>query len=352
MPSEEDPPPRYSDPGERISLTDLEEIKPLGTTPPPVPNEAAEHFDLDEAMSRALSSVAAPPAPTIDVERRSTPDKKPTQSKNLRPVQAAVAITIGAAIAWFVQRPAEPTESVAQNDPPAETSTNIAQVRPENDAPSIPEMAAAEPISSVMSEPGAMPTGPTPTEPIVAQRPEAADEPQADEPQNEHAAEPTVAAHHAEAQQAQHSTSPTQAAEAESDDNPHLPADYDTPEAQAAREAHRQEVREAEAAAQAAREAEAAAEAARAELPPEPDRDSVRDAMEAVRGAITQCAGGAHGTATMRITVHHSGRVQGALVEGTFAGTPEGSCMALAARRARFPAFSNDRFAVTYPFTF
>ncbi len=74
--------------------------------------------------------------------------------------------------------------------------------------------------------------------------------------------------------------------------------------------------------------------------------------MEGVRAAITECAGGRHGTATLRITVHHSGRVQGSIVEGHFSGTPEGSCMALAARRARFPRFSEDRFSVTYPFTF
>jgi outer membrane biosynthesis protein TonB len=180
-----------------------------------------------------------------------------------------------------------------------------------------------------------------PSEPVVAQRPEEPED--EDEPAHVARTEREDEGEDENEGEDEDETTTTSA---------HLPADYHTPEAQAAREAHREEVRAAEEAAAAAAAATAAAEAARAELPSHPDRDAVRESMEAVRSAITACANGAHGTATMRITVHHSGRVQGALVEGTFSGTPEGSCMALAARRARFPAFSEDRFSLTYPFTF
>ena len=73
--------------------------------------------------------------------------------------------------------------------------------------------------------------------------------------------------------------------------------------------------------------------------------------MEEVRGAVAECTNGLHGTAQLAITVHHSGRVQSVRVAGAFAG-PEGSCMARAARTAQFPRFSEDRFSVTYPYTF
>jgi hypothetical protein len=39
-----------------------------------------------------------------------------------------------------------------------------------------------------------------------------------------------------------------------------------------------------------------------------------------------------------------------ATVNGPFAGTPTGSCIARAVRAARFPPFAQPRFAVTYPF--
>jgi hypothetical protein len=45
-----------------------------------------------------------------------------------------------------------------------------------------------------------------------------------------------------------------------------------------------------------------------------------------------------------------SGRVTNAVVSGQFAGTPVGSCVARAARGARFPRFRNDTFSVSFPF--
>jgi hypothetical protein len=45
-----------------------------------------------------------------------------------------------------------------------------------------------------------------------------------------------------------------------------------------------------------------------------------------------------------------SGRVTNARVQGQFAGTPEGSCIARAVRRARFPRFKRPSFQVTFPY--
>jgi hypothetical protein len=66
---------------------------------------------------------------------------------------------------------------------------------------------------------------------------------------------------------------------------------------------------------------------------------------------VSACAAERHGVATVEITVGSSGRVRSALVTGDFAGTPEGSCVARAVRRARFPQFTQPTFEITYPFS-
>jgi len=301
----------------RISYSELEEIKPLGTTPPPVPNDAAEHFDLEDAMKSALESAPPPPAPTIDPTMppsgATQASKSKSKSKSMpRWVQASVALLVGAAAAWVIQ-------SSTQPDPEP-------SVTPVAERPVLAPPAPAAP----QSESEALPADES-TDEVVASIFDEEAPPARD-----------VATAEAEVERA---------APPRRETNANLPADYDTPEARAEREADRADRRSAEEHAATVAEAEAAAEAARSELPGHPDRDAVRDAMEQVRPAIEQCANGQHGTAQLHITVHHSGRVQGARVEGIFAG-PEGSCMALAARRARFPRFSEDRFSLTYPFTF
>ncbi len=82
-----------------------------------------------------------------------------------------------------------------------------------------------------------------------------------------------------------------------------------------------------------------------------PTRDEVRTAMENVRARVETCAAGRHGRADVQITVSPSGRVQGALVQGSFGGSPEGSCIARTARTARFPAFQGAPFSVLYPYS-
>ncbi|MCS6797453.1 MAG: hypothetical protein NZ898_02790 [Myxococcota bacterium] len=89
---------------------------------------------------------------------------------------------------------------------------------------------------------------------------------------------------------------------------------------------------------------------AAASLPEVPDRQHVRDAAESVRSAIAACASGRGGLVEIRFVIGSSGRVRTATVLGSFAGSPEGSCMARAAREARFPAFSAESFTVSYPY--
>lgn len=87
-----------------------------------------------------------------------------------------------------------------------------------------------------------------------------------------------------------------------------------------------------------------------AALPATPGRQDVLQAMKRVEPAVRACRQERSGVAQVRITVASSGRVRNAIVQGLFAGTPEGSCIARAVRRARFPAFREDSFTITYPF--
>jgi hypothetical protein len=86
-----------------------------------------------------------------------------------------------------------------------------------------------------------------------------------------------------------------------------------------------------------------------ADLPLTPSREQVAAGFEAVRAQLTQCAAGQHGVAQIAATIASTGRISHALVEGAFAGTPEGSCMARAVRAARFPTFSQPSLKVSYP---
>jgi hypothetical protein len=94
----------------------------------------------------------------------------------------------------------------------------------------------------------------------------------------------------------------------------------------------------------------AAARQARLLLPAQPSRDQIKAAVENARTALQACAGNAHGTSTARINIVGNGRVASALIEGAFAGTPQGSCMARALRATSFPAFASENLQVTYPF--
>lgn len=83
-----------------------------------------------------------------------------------------------------------------------------------------------------------------------------------------------------------------------------------------------------------------------------PSRAEVTRALRAIQPAVSGCANGRTGVVTVNITVASSGRVRNAVVQGEFAGTRQGSCVARAVRSARFPAFEQDSFSIRYPFRF
>jgi hypothetical protein len=100
----------------------------------------------------------------------------------------------------------------------------------------------------------------------------------------------------------------------------------------------------------AVRAASAAPSVVTPDLPTQPSREQIKVGIEAVRAAVQTCAGVLHGTSTVRLTIASTGRVTSATIEGAFAGTPEGSCMARALRSASFARFSLPSLQVTYPF--
>jgi hypothetical protein len=111
----------------------------------------------------------------------------------------------------------------------------------------------------------------------------------------------------------------------------------------------RQRIRAWRAREAAARAASAAQPLAPA-LPGQPSRDDIKVGLQSVRAALQACAGTTHGMSTARVTISGSGRVASATIEGAFAGTPQGSCMARALRGAAFPRFGTPSLQVTYPF--
>jgi serine/threonine-protein kinase len=71
--------------------------------------------------------------------------------------------------------------------------------------------------------------------------------------------------------------------------------------------------------------------------------------MRGVRASIGACMR-SPGIVTVVITIAPSGSVTSATILGPLAGTPDGDCVAAAARRARFPAFEGEPVTVRFPF--
>jgi len=88
------------------------------------------------------------------------------------------------------------------------------------------------------------------------------------------------------------------------------------------------------------------------DLPPGPSRDEVLAAMRGVEGPVRACiSSGEKGTAEVQITVAGTtGRVTNATVTGITGEV--GSCIAKAARNAKFPRFSKPTFSLKYPYRF
>lgn len=104
---------------------------------------------------------------------------------------------------------------------------------------------------------------------------------------------------------------------------------------------------------QAKPDSAALSQAAAAEpTPAQPSRAQVQTGLEQVRGALASCADGRHGHVTANVTISGAGRATYSSIEGAFAGTPQGSCMARALRGAQFPPFTSAPLRVRYEYAF
>jgi hypothetical protein len=90
--------------------------------------------------------------------------------------------------------------------------------------------------------------------------------------------------------------------------------------------------------------------AAEAEDGSGPDRAKVVAAMNAMTEQLKGCVGDEHGVADVTLTVRAPGVVSHALVEGAFADSPQGTCIAKALRTAKLPAFADPVTRIEYPF--
>jgi hypothetical protein len=100
----------------------------------------------------------------------------------------------------------------------------------------------------------------------------------------------------------------------------------------------------------ASRPAAKPAQESASDLAAQPSREQVRAALDAVIPELQKCTGNQHGTADVTMTVRSAGVVSYAVVAGSFAGTPEGSCIARTVKLAKFPPFSEPSMRVSYPF--
>jgi hypothetical protein len=78
--------------------------------------------------------------------------------------------------------------------------------------------------------------------------------------------------------------------------------------------------------------------------------DDIERAMTAVAGTARACAGGARGTASLRLTVAPSGRIAQVTASGPFAGTPVGACVERAVRSATFPPWDGAPQSFDYSY--
>ncbi|MBT8451145.1 MAG: zinc-ribbon domain-containing protein [Deltaproteobacteria bacterium] len=87
-------------------------------------------------------------------------------------------------------------------------------------------------------------------------------------------------------------------------------------------------------------------------LPDAPSRSDVKTALQGVSGGVKACRKDSGGTATVNVTFSgKTGRASGAKVaSGPFKGTPVGSCIESAVKRARVPRFKQSSFKVTFPY--
>jgi hypothetical protein len=93
----------------------------------------------------------------------------------------------------------------------------------------------------------------------------------------------------------------------------------------------------------------AASQASDPQLPEQLGQEQLGKVMAELMPTLQACAGDLHGKADLKLTLRPKGVVSYALVDADFAGTREGSCIAQALRRAKFPAFTAPVMRISYP---
>ncbi|MES1205236.1 MAG: hypothetical protein ABUS79_04790 [Pseudomonadota bacterium] len=88
------------------------------------------------------------------------------------------------------------------------------------------------------------------------------------------------------------------------------------------------------------------------DLPAELSKNSIEQAMNAIRPQVFACFQRfkVPGLAQYEFEIAGNGTVQGVRLSGAFFGTPTGVCLLEAGQNARFPPFARDRQRFVYPF--
>lgn len=88
-----------------------------------------------------------------------------------------------------------------------------------------------------------------------------------------------------------------------------------------------------------------------APVPEAPSREAIVAGFNSVRDEVLACAKSIGGVAPIDATIVSSGRITHATIGGYYQGTPEGSCIARALRKAQFAPFSRESIKVAFPYT-
>jgi hypothetical protein len=78
--------------------------------------------------------------------------------------------------------------------------------------------------------------------------------------------------------------------------------------------------------------------------------DDIKKGMNGVAAKVAACYAGQQGTASVKLTVAPTGRIQRVAVSGVFAGTPVGACVEGAVQGATFPPWDGGPQSVNYSY--
>ena len=88
------------------------------------------------------------------------------------------------------------------------------------------------------------------------------------------------------------------------------------------------------------------------DLPARLSKPDIQAGISPIKGSATACFGkyNVPGTVNVKVTIGGNGKVQSASASGSFSGTPTGTCVENAVKKASFKKFSDDSMSFTYPF--